>query len=395
MGFFKDFNEGYDAVGKIGEGLAMKEVNDWEVEKIVDPKTGKPTWNFGGKSYDTELTDDQISSARNEGLAAAKRRWGSEEDAMAFEQAQREAKRDRLSTLKAEDEYNLHKSFNSGVMDITNKANLGYGVDGGFKDKQEHMGALGDHYRRHLGAGGMEELKKLGDHEMWELDHRAKKRSARLNRLLDDPTSTWVDMEKILDPTKGDAYGIKIVQSDDGFALFKTDESTGETIGPPHITAKDELGFRKQLRMFGTPSGAALLEADSTSKQKADAAYNKLIADTKHVMANTDKAIKSLAKTDADIGLIAAQTAKTWADASAAGNKDYSETLFKTLGADKNYQDALRTYVDSIGTKNEDAARKKVQHYLATFDRTYRDAKNAGGLSKGGSTEFKVHGKID
>ena len=272
--FMEGFSTGYDTVGSIGEDVAMAKVRDWEEEETTNAE-GKTVWNYGGKEYDTKLTDEQKFSAQAQGIGAAKTRWGDPEDALDFKKKQADYNNSRLVAKKAQQAYEMDKPYNDAMIGYNQKVSMEYGSEGAFKDSEEAAAEFIDVNKRFGRSEGFTFHNNMTADEIANFTKEAKVNAAELTGMLANPSTGMDELVSWADKVNGANKGItyQIDEKTGQVSMYNTVD--GKIAGPAFVTGVDMDDFKSNLVIFSTPGGMTTLTANKKQDDKdaLDAKY--------------------------------------------------------------------------------------------------------------------------
>lgn len=272
--FMEGFSTGYDTVGSIGEDVAMAKVRDWEEEETTNAE-GKTVWNYGGKEYDTKLTDEQKFSAQAQGIGAAKTRWGDPEDALDFKKKQADYNNSRLVAKKAQQAYEMDKPYNDAMIGYNQKVSMEYGSEGAFKDSKEAADEFINVNTRFGRGEGFTFQNNMTANEVANFTKDAKLNAAELQGMIANSATDIDDLVSWADKVNGANKGItyQIDEKTGQVSMYNTVD--GKIAGPAFVTGVDMDDFKSNLVIFSTPGGMTTLLANKKQDDKdaLDAKY--------------------------------------------------------------------------------------------------------------------------
>ena len=272
--FMEGFSTGYDTVGSIGEDFAMAKVRDWEEEETTNAE-GKTVWNYGGKEYDTKLTDEQKFSAQAQGIGAAKTRWGDPEDALDFKKKQADYNNSRLVAKKAQQAYEMDKPYNDAMIGYNQKVSMEYGSEGAFKDSKEAADEFINVNTRFGRGEGFTFQNNMTANEIANFTKDAKLNAAELQGMIANSATDIDDLVSWADKVNGANKGItyQIDEKTGQVSMYNTVD--GKIAGPAFVTGVDMDDFKSNLVIFSTPGGMTTLLANKKQDDKdaLDAKY--------------------------------------------------------------------------------------------------------------------------
>ena len=272
--FMEGFSTGYDTVGSIGEDVAMAKVRDWEEEETTNAE-GKTVWNYGGKEYDTKLTDEQKFSAQAQGIGAAKTRWGDPEDALDFKKKQADYNNSRLVAKKAQQAYEMDKPYNDAMIGYNQKVSMEYGSEGAFKDSKEAADEFVNVNTRFGRGEGFTFQNNMTANEIANFTKDAKLNAAELQGMIANSATDIDDLVSWADKVNGANKGItyQIDEKTGQVSMYNTVD--GKIAGPAFVTGVDMDDFKSNLVIFSTPGGMTTLLANKKQDDKdaLDAKY--------------------------------------------------------------------------------------------------------------------------
>lgn len=272
--FMEGFSTGYDTVGSIGEDFAMAKVRDWEEEETTNAE-GKTVWNYGGKEYDTKLTDEQKFSAQAQGIGAAKTRWGDPEDALDFKKKQADYNNSRLVAKKAQQAYEMDKPYNDAMIGYNQKVSMEYGSEGAFKDSKEAADEFINVNTRFGRGEGFTFQNNMTANEVANFTKDAKLNAAELQGMIANSATDIDDLVSWADKVNGANKGItyQIDEKTGQVSMYNTVD--GKIAGPAFVTGVDMDDFKSNLVIFSTPGGMTTLLANKKQDDKdaLDAKY--------------------------------------------------------------------------------------------------------------------------
>lgn len=261
--FADNFNSVYGSFTKMAQDWETQDVME-EQPELITTDTGTQQWQYGGKTYDKEITPEMLRGLQYQRLGDVMTKYGDAKGAMEMGLRSEELQEKRRENEIKQSAYLIDKPFNDAMVQYSQQAK-------DFKSAEEAKDAFFNIYEQFKPQEAQAMRNKWSADDVQKVTLDGQKVSKEIQNIMSDPKQGLQGVVKWIDDNNGINAGAKLITNQDGsMSLVATSPETGEPI-ETIASGANEVELRAQLEAFTTPGGSTKLAAQMLEQRKAEA----------------------------------------------------------------------------------------------------------------------------